>query len=466
MSLRTRLFLLFTAGAAVILLGAAAVLYVVLDRALLSETDEGLQARAKDLAAVMRESNGQIPDQDPFAQVLGTDGTVLDASPLATAATPIFDAATLAGIGGGSYLTRDVGALGGDSRFWLEPVHVGAAQYILVVGEPLDQYLHTRERLTPVLLIGGPLVVLSIAGAGWLLAGAALRPVQRMSDEADLISITDLDRRLELPPGNDEIAHLARTLNAMLGRIEESVAHERRFIDDASHELRTPLTILRGELELALAAPDDHAEMVEALRSALDEAERLSRLSNDLLELARARTTDGRGRAETIDLRDEVARVCSLLDRDGDPALVTTGPVALMTGDRDLVDQILINLVANAQRYARSRIEVSIVVDGDVERVALTVCDDGPGFPASMLPVTFERFRRGDAARTRDAGGTGLGLAIAADLVRAQGGTIVAGNDSPLGGACVEISFPRAARDDGREPGADVDAGAGSRSER
>jgi signal transduction histidine kinase len=457
-SLRTRLFLLFTTGAAVILFGAAAFLYVVLDRALLDETNEGLRARADDLAAVMRKDGGQIPEQDVFAQVLTMDGRVIDASPASATAPPTLTSADLGSIGQGAFFSQDVPALGGEAQLWVQPVEVDGSALVLVVGAPLDSYFHARGRLIPALVIGGPVVVLSIAGAGWLLAGAALRPVRRMTEEADTIAITDLSRRLALPGGEDEIAALAHTLNDMLDRIEASVEHERRFVDDASHELRTPLSILRAELELALGA-SGATEVAESLRSALEETDRLARLSGDLLALARARAELGGSRPEPLELHHIVAGLCRDLATSAGPSVHCSGQEVWVEVDRDRVERIVVNLVANAQRYATSAVEVQVRNhEGGAE---LLVTDDGPGFPASMMPVAFQRFRRGDPTRGRDTGGTGLGLAIVAELVRALGGTIAAGNGDvdadgdegrALTGAWVRVQIP------GVAASADVDA--------
>jgi signal transduction histidine kinase len=261
-----------------------------------------------------------------------------------------------------------------------------------------------------------------------------------MTEEADEIAVNELGRRLPVPESNDEIEHLARTINAMLDRIERAVANERMFIDDASHELRTPISILRGELELALARPDDEVEVTASLHSALDEAIRLGRLAEDLLALARVRSGELQLRPESVDLCAAAERVASALGQDG-PAIHVDGAGSAWA-DPDRVDQILTNLLVNAQRHARARVDVAVRADG--ARTSLTVADDGDGFPQSMLPVSFERFVRPDPARGRDTGGTGLGLAIVAALTRAQGATIEAGNDSPLGGAVVQIGFPAA----------------------
>ena len=242
-----------------------------------------------------------------------------------------------------------------------------------------------------------------------------------------------------VPDSHDEIEQLARTTNALLDRVERSVAHEWRFIDDASHELRTPISILRGELELALARPDDHLEVVASLRSAFDEAARLGRLADDLLVLARSRAGESGVDAITVDLRAAAERVTELLGA-GIPIRVQGSCSA--SADPDRVEQILLNLLTNARRHATGLIEVRVttIKGGDTE---LMVADDGPGFAASMLPITFERFGRPDRARSRDTGGTGLGLAIVAAQVTAQGARIVATNGPPLGGAVVRIVFGR-----------------------
>ncbi len=229
---------------------------------------------------------------------------------------------------------------------------------VLVVGSPIGDYYRARERLELVLIVAGPLLIGLLAGSGWLLAGAALRPVRRLTGEADEISVNELGRRLPVPESNDEIEHLARTINAMLDRIERAVANERMFIDDASHELRTPISILRGELELALARPDDVGEVTASLHSALDETVRLGRLAEDLLALARVRSGELRLRLEAVDLRAEAERVGRSLDGAG--AAIEVAGSGHAWADPDRVDQVLVNLLVNARRHAASRVEVLV----------------------------------------------------------------------------------------------------------
>ncbi len=439
-SLRSRLAVLFAMGSAAVLIVFTFALYHVLDSQLLSAVDKGLHSRAGDLAVVASQ-HGQLPDRDPFAQLMTLDGRVADQSPgTRERAVPALTRAQLATVGGSRYFLADVRELGGDSQLLATPLQVGRTPMVLVVGSPIGDYYRARQRLELVLIVAGPLLIGLLAGSGWLLAGAALRPVRRLTGEADEISVNELGRRLPVPESNDEIEHLARTINAMLDRIERAVANERMFIDDASHELRTPISILRGELELALARPDDVGEVTASLRSALDETVRLGRLAEDLLALARVRSGELRLRLESVDLRSEAERVARSLDGEG--ASIEVAGSGLAWADPDRVDQVLVNLLVNARRHATSRVEVLVHVVGDT--CQLIVADDGPGFPGSMLPVTFERFVRADPARGRDTGGTGLGLAIVAALVRAQGGRIEADNDTTMGGAQVRITFPGA----------------------
>jgi signal transduction histidine kinase len=436
-SLRSRLAVLFAFGSAVMMVVLVVGLYVVLDRALLGSVDRGLRTRADDLAQVATDEDGDVPDRDPFVQVVSLDGVVTSPATGPAHDASVLTAEQLAHIGSGQLLQVDVESLGGASRVLARPITVRDEPRVLVVWSSLDSYEHTREKLALVLLVASPLMIAVLAGSGWVLAGAALRPVKRMTEETEEISVNELDRRLAVPDGHDEIAHLAATINALLQRVEQSVRHERRFVDDASHELRTPISILRGELELALARPGDHDEVVAALESALDETLRLGRLADDLLVLARSRTGELALHPRSVDLGAAAARVGRLL---GEGVPVDVVGAAQAWADPDRVEQILLNLVTNAKRYASARVVVTVrEVDSGAE---LTVADDGPGFPASIMPVTFERFVRPDSARGRVTGGTGLGLSIAATLARSQSATIEAGNESPLGGAWVRLVFP------------------------
>jgi two-component system OmpR family sensor kinase len=288
------------------------------------------------------------------------------------------------------------------------------------------------------LLVAGPALTAALALTEWVLAGAALRPVRRMAERAETISMTAPGERLPVPPGGDEIAELGRTLNAMLARIEATIARERAFIDDASHELRTPLAVLRGEIELA-AQDDDLPTVKQGLHSALEATDRLTRLGDNLLTLARADAGQLPAALTEVDLLDAVRTAVARIPCPDGVTLAVEGTPVTVRGEPEWIDRVVANLVSNAVRHARSRVRVTLDVTAD--GVRLTVADDGPGFPDELLPRAFDRFSRGDGARSP--GGIGLGLAIVASIMGGLGGATRAGNGPPLGGARVEATFPQ-----------------------
>ena len=285
------------------------------------------------------------------------------------------------------------------------------------------------------------LVAMAIANAQ---SRVALRPVERMRRQAERITERQLSERLPVSDAADEIAALGRTLNAMLDRVEEAVARERRVVSDASHELRTPLTTLRAEVDLALIGDRDKAELRDALESAAEEARRMSRLADDLLVLARA----DQGR---LPIHTQPLAVHELFERAAARATaaseirarsIVVGDVpdgCTVRADPDRAAQALDNLITNALRYGEGTITLS--ARKNREHVELHVTDEGRGFPDDLLPRAFERFGRGQHARSSEPG-SGLGLAIVEAVAAAQGGHAEAYN-RPDGGADVSIALPR-----------------------
>jgi two-component system, OmpR family, sensor kinase len=272
-----------------------------------------------------------------------------------------------------------------------------------------------------------------------------------MRRRAAAISSDRLEERLPLPTSRDEIARLGETLNAMLDRLESGMARERRFVADASHELRTPLALLRTELELALRRPRLPEELEAALRSAADEADRLTRLAEDLLVLARL--DEGRLplRVEQIDageLLGTVARRFEARAAGEDRAVEVDAEAAVnVLGDRLRLEQALGNLVDNALRHGSGRVRLEAGrSDGLAE---LRVRDEGRGFAPEFLPRAFDRFARADEARS--SGASGLGLAIVDAVARAHGGTARAANGSSAG-AVVVLAIPAVSDDRGQTP--------------
>jgi len=256
----------------------------------------------------------------------------------------------------------------------------------------------------------------------------------------------NLAERLPHPGSQDEVGRLVETLNEMLARIERGVEAQRRFAADASHELRSPLSRLRAELEVTLRRPRDRAEYEEALRSSLDEVERLSRLTEELLGLARLDAGEGRETPSgpvplTPIVEEAVSRMraeagrrhVKVFVRPGDDLSVNVAPGAASLA--------LANVLDNAVKFSPTggRVTVEMVADGDEAVVA--VSDTGPGLLVEEIPRLFERFRRGSASRSVDTPGVGLGLAISRALIERQGGRILAENVVG-GGAVFSIRLP------------------------
>ena len=206
----------------------------------------------------------------------------------AAGSAPLLDRASLEQAAQGSVIVERATPDGAALRLLARPVQADGTEEIVVVGEPLAQRERALDALHALLLIGGPLALLIASAVGYALAAAALRPVERMRRHAAAVTAAGTSERLPVPPANDEIGRLGRTLNEMLARLAVSFKRERAFVSDASHELRTPLAILRTELELALRGEHTQQELEAALRSAAEEAERLSSLAEDLLVIARS----------------------------------------------------------------------------------------------------------------------------------------------------------------------------------
>ena len=333
----------------------------------------------------------------------------------------------------------------------------------ILVGESLDDLHDTLASLRQTLLttsVAG--LVLAVVG-GWLLAGRALRPVDRVTATAAQIAAGDgsaasLATRLQVPRSGDEIARLSGTFNRMLDRIETAFATQRRFVADASHELRTPLTAIRGNVDVLMrqAAAADLGPAREDVAAALDdmrrESARMGRLLDDLLLLARA-DADTRVRLDARPVRlDEVAqdavRTAGAL-AGGQRIAVEAAPV-VVPGDADRLQQLLLILLENAVRHTPSdgRIAVEVLPTNGSGAARLVVRDTGEGIAPEHLPHVFDRFYRADGARSRATGGTGLGLAIARTIARAHGGDIAVAS-TPDHGATFTVTLPARTEDRG-----------------
>jgi two-component system OmpR family sensor kinase len=438
--IRLRLTLVFTLAMAIVLAAAAWFLYLRVGNELADGIDQSLRARAQDVRALVLDGgslNGTgsplIETGESFAELVGVDAHVLDASD-SLGGRPVLSAEEVARARRGPLFVNraSVHGLNEPARLLAVPVRRG----VLVVGATRENRAETLGSLRGAFFVGGPIALLFAALAGYALAGAALRPIEDMRRRAQEISTSSLDERLPVPAGGDEVARLGETLNRMLARIEDGLTRERRFVSDASHELRTPLALLKTELELALRGGRSPEELQAAIESAAAEADRLARIVDDLLLLARSEQGHLHLQREPVEPDGLLQTVARRFTQHGDVA-VEPGRAPQLSADRLRLEQAVGNLVDNALRHGgRDVVLRAARRNGSVE---LHVLDDGAGFPPAFLDHAFERFTRADQARGGD--GAGLGLAIVDTVARAHGGSAHAENRES-GGADVWISLP------------------------
>ena len=315
----------------------------------------------------------------------------------------------------------------------------GEGTVTVYAGESLENADDTTAAVITVLAVGLPLLVIVVAAVTWWAVGRTLRPVRRITRTMADITASDLHRRVPVPDTRDEIGELAVTVNETLARLDTSVERQRRFVADASHELRGPLAALRADLEISVTHPERTA-WHEVARDTLSDVERLQHLTEDLLLLARLDSHRQRPR-QPVDLAEIVTEAARGIRRDDVEVAVlgTTAPV-ILEGDPEQLQRMVRNLMHNAKEHAEHRITVSLTRSGG--SVRLQIADDGPGVPAELRSIVFERFVRVDTARTRDTGGTGLGLAIVADVVVGHHGSIAVTDSEPHGATfTVELPF-------------------------
>lgn len=457
--IRTRLTLVSATSTAVVLVATGIFVYLRLQSDLARAVDDGLLSRAQTLLAGIDETGIQfgvegdaIEGDETFVQIVSAGGDLLESSP-ALSGRLLVPRSRLARIHEPTYFNLRVATSERtvDARILVAPSDEGM---FAIVGVSLEEQHEALAGLMRALVIGGVGALSITTAIGWWVAGAALRPVEKMRLEAEAISADEPGRRLPIPEAADEIARLGTTLNEMLGRLEQALERERRFVDDASHELRTPLGILRAELDLALRRARSAEELEAALRSAAEESVRLTALAEDLLVLARSDRGRLPVRRETVDiaaLADEVAAKFTTRAQSKEIRITRQGPAALeVAADPMRLRQMLGNLLDNALRHSPESEVVTIALAREGREVTLAVIDRGPGFSTDFLPRAFDPFTRGDSARTRRDGGAGLGLAIVKAIAEAHRGSATASN-LPGGGASVVIRIPAAPTTENRD---------------
>ena len=434
-SLRARLTLVATVLLGFGIAAGAALLAATVSRTLQQAVDSGALQTAREVAAL--QVAGRLPDPVPVGgegtaaiQLVDARGRVGNASAGTDRLVPILTPGELDEVRSGERILVRGERIGLDGP--LRVVAVPAGSDTVVVAVDYGSARSGVHLLVLGLLVGAPLLLAVVGVAVWFVVGRTLRPVETLRKGAEEITGTGRSARLPVPPTRDEIARLAVTLNDMLGRLQSASERQRAFVSDAAHELRSPLASARTQLEVA-ARVDSGTPAGDLATDVLTDVDRLARLVDDLLLLARLDEAPTRRRTE-VDLC-ELAR--GVVDRYAAARVpvTLTGEEVTATVDRAGLARVLRNLVDNAVRHAATRVEVA-VGPGPV----LTVTDDGPGIPEDERERVFDRFTRLDSGRDRGSGGAGLGLAIVRELVRAHGGTVMLQEAEP--GLRAVVSLP------------------------
>jgi signal transduction histidine kinase len=424
LSLRVRATAVATLLCALVLAAGGLLLVTTLDRHLTAGSDDLSRSRVRDL--LDQAGSGELPavlrnvNDDAVAQVFTSDGTVLAASPNIEGAGPIVAAGAPAD-GERRTIRAPDDTETEDYRVWVQSGPGADGQVTVVEGSSLEAVHEATATVRRTLLIGVPLAAVALGLVIWLVLGGALARLDRIRAEVDAIGPDQLERRVSGDGRSDDVGRLAATMNRMLDRVDASAKRQRRLVADVSHDLQGPLAAQRVSLELALAAPESVDP--ELLRhDVLGATGEMERLVDDLLVLAAA-DEGAPAAASAVDLDAIVLEEAARARLGGSVALDTAGVSAgPVRGNPSELRRVVRNLVDNAVTHAGSRVELRLGShDG---QVVLDVVDDGPGVPEDEREQVFERFHRGDPARTRGAPGTGLGLAIARSLAERAGGRL------------------------------------------
>ena len=447
----------------VLLLGLTLVLFsfylhLRLERSLAVQLDEALQVAASQALGLVSADSGHLTfgttdaaqtvlrrlTQAGFAgRLTAPDGTVWDgfgdAQSVPVGPPPV--------LGWSSVEVKDT-----EWRVYSQPLDAseGRPGGWLQVARSLAPIEQTSESLFVQIVLSLPLVVVLAAVVGYFLAGRALRPIDRITRTAQALSAQDLTQRIGYEGPDDEVGRLARTFDQMLDRLQAAFERERRLTADASHELRTPLTVLKGRIDVTMSRARTVQEYTNTLHEVGREADRLIRLTNDLLFLTRLGQRSPSMQPQPVELSDLLSAIVDqvrpLAEAKALGLVEEVAPGLRLTGDPDHLIRLFLNILDNALKYTPAGGRVTVRAVAESTTVCVTVRDTGPGIPPQHLPHLFERFYRVEADRSRETGGTGLGLAVAAEIARGHGGTLEVQSAVGQGTTCL-IRLPRASPD-------------------
>lgn len=443
--LRLRVAMAFAVTAAITLTALGAFIYYRVQATLVAQAHTTLETQMEALAQLPRTSLSGATAQltgETFAQVLTPNADPAASSPQVRG-TLITPDQVPTGDGTDVHLDGQVRLVDEDETEDALLLLRRDGDQVLVVGTSREDLEDAQAGVLTQLLIGGPLALALASWLSYLVAGAALRPVESMRRHAATISAQSSGERLPIPATGDELQRLGLTLNQMLDRLEQALQRERRFFAEASHELRTPLALLQMELDLALARPRPADELRAALDSANEEVVRLTKLSEDLLQLADANEPRLVLNKSTVDIEHLLLTIAdrfSATAANTDRKITVTGDFPLLLhADCNRLDQALTNLVDNALRHGSG--DVDIRAESLIGQVRLVVADRGPGLPANLRERTFEPFAR-EASGPRS-GRRGLGLSIVWAIVSAHGGAVTIDDRPDTPGTELTIQLPQ-----------------------
>ena len=457
-SVRTRLTLWYAAVLAFSLIAFAVLVYYAAASIFYARQDELLRSTAETVASAyvqeleeeqsVSKANDVVLAQmvfpNRYVEVVDADGRVVAwSSNLAghqlTIPAPALNEANQRG---GSF------AVVNDLRVAVMPLSKDSSKQFgyAIVAEPLSVIEEGLRHLRRDFLAGVALILWFASLGGYFLARKSLSPIALMNQQTKRITAENLSAQLDVANPRDEVGRLAMTINALLARLDAAFQEQKRFIADASHELRTPLAVLRGETEVALQQERATAEYKESLALIKDEAERLSRIVENLFMLARQPVDAPSLMSETVRLDELVtdcARAAQVLAAQKRLRLTVQGslPKVSMSGDDEMLKRMLLNLLDNAVKYTPAGGEIKIALGSQNGRAQIVVTDTGIGIPAEDQPRIFDRFYRVDKARSRALGGAGLGLSIARWIVEGHGGSLSV-ESTPGRGSAFTVELP------------------------
>ena len=452
-SVRGRLTLFWVAALATSLVVVGGLIYVLLARALYTRIDDNLRAvvdititsltndlaEGQDFADAARSTAAELSSRQQMLAIYDSSGRLLAEGGRdddLEIALPMVESIPTDDV----VLVTVVEAADDDDRHRLAMRRVSIppldARYVVVVGNSLEPTDEELESLRETLAYAVPIALLLAGAGGWFLARQSLAPVASMAERARKIGVEDLSARLPVLNPRDELGRLAETFNDLLTRLEASLLQQRQFMADASHELRTPVATSRTAAAVALQQPHrEEQEYRDTLEIVEQQTTRLSRIVEDMFTLARADAGSYPVRRTPMyldEVVEEVVRASRVLADTKQVSIdLVSIPSATFTGDEDLLRRMVANLVDNAVRHAPAGSAVAVTVEQRQEEYAISVTDGGSGIAPEIQPYIFERFYRGDQARTATDGGAGLGLALARWIARVHGGDVSLVQTSP-----------------------------------